>query len=645
MPNSRRKLLLALPVAALLVASCDGASATEEAEVVEAAMMAQPVATAAPAAPVEKIVVREIPVAVEKVVEVEKVVPAQPAAEAQAASAPQADAGAAIARSERRVIRTASIGIVVADVAESVRVVRSLVTAIPGAFVAHTDVRGDDPYAISSLTVRVPVDRFDETIERIRAHGSKVVAEDVTGRDVTAEFTDLEARLRNAQAAERQLLEIMERAETVEDILAVQRELAAVREQIERFQGQLNVLASQTELSTITVYLHPAPDLRVERRMPDQYAMHQSVIFPITVANQGTVELRRIEVHDRLARDMIFEQASPPGVYDPGAHRVVWSIDRLGAGESREVWFRARLEGDGATMQLTAGASTESLVRDADEDRAEAMLPFFVDLSVVKDGETAVPLGREAAYFLSFRNRGNGDARDVRLVERLPEGMTFVRADGGGELRRQPACRGLDPPAAPARRRGRRELRGEGRPGRRAAADRDLDLLRRRGPGGRGQPRRDLPDRASRGSHRPRSLEPRHDRPRFRGRLVGDRTLGGQRRHRGRHRRGSNHGRRHGAGAGRLGNPPPRQTATRRPTASRDRLSRADLIRSLHLGILSLWERVGERVSSFNPSGTPARSPPRTQSGIGIRRAGRCITTASAASARTRPAAPPWNTR
>ncbi len=435
MPNSRRRLLLVAPVAALLIVSCGLGPESDEsaAEPEMEAMMAQP-AAAATAASVEQIVVKEIPVLVEKVVEVqvEKVVTAQPAAAAQAASAPQADAWAAIARSERRVIRTASIGIVVADVAESVRVVRSLVTAIPEAFVAHTDVRGDDPYAISSLTVRVPVDRFDETIERIRAHGSEVVAEDVTGRDVTAEFTDLEARLRNAQAAERQLLEIMERAETVEDILAVQRELAAVREQIERFQGQLNVLASQTELSTITVYLHPAPDLRIERRLPDQYAMHQSVIFPITVANQGTVELRRIEVHDRLARDMIFEQASPPGVYDPGAHRVVWSIDRLGAGESREVWFRARLEGDGATMQLTAGASTESLVRDADEDRAEAMLPFFVDLSVVKDGETAVPLGREAAYFLSFRNRGNGDARDVRLVERLPEGMTFVRADGGG---------------------------------------------------------------------------------------------------------------------------------------------------------------------------------------------------------------------
>ena len=175
------------------------------------------------------------------------------------------------------------------------------------------------------------------------------------GRDVTAEFTDLESRLRNAQATERQLLEIMGRAETVEDTLAVQRELGAVREQVEVFQGQLNVLASQTSLSTITIYLHPAPDLRIERRLPDRYAMHQSVTFPITVANDGTVELREIEIHDRLSPDMVFEQASPPGVYDPDAHRVVWPIDRLAAGEAREVWFarppRRRRRNDGVDRE------------------------------------------------------------------------------------------------------------------------------------------------------------------------------------------------------------------------------------------------------------------------------------------------------
>ena len=158
---------------------------------------------------------------------------------------------------------------------------------------SHTEIGGNEPYRISSITLRVPAERFDETIERIRAHGREVIAEDVTGRDVTAAFTDIQSRMRNAQATEKQLLEIMATSRTVQDTLEVQREVAKVREQIETFQGQLNVLADQAALSTITVNMHPVPDLRVERRAPDQYAMHESVEFPITVINDGTVELRR----------------------------------------------------------------------------------------------------------------------------------------------------------------------------------------------------------------------------------------------------------------------------------------------------------------------------------------------------------------
>ena len=202
MSGSRRTLLLVPALAALLVASCGEASGAEATmdvgsetvveKLVEREVMVEKIVEV----PVERIVVKEVPV--ETIVEVERVVEkivtqAPAAAAAPAASAAQdRSSQSSVPAVERRIIRTASIGIVVADVAESVRVLRGFVSAIPQAFMAHTDIRGDDPYAISSLTVRVPVDRFDETIERIRAHGSEVVAEDVTGRDVTAEFTDLE---------------------------------------------------------------------------------------------------------------------------------------------------------------------------------------------------------------------------------------------------------------------------------------------------------------------------------------------------------------------------------------------------------------------------------------------------------------------
>ena len=165
----------------------------------------------------------------------------------------------------RRVIRDATIGIVVGDIAAAVLGLQALVDGIPGAFVASADVRDDDPRSVSTVTLRAPVERFDEVRGLVREQGSEVVNEEVGGRDVTAEFTDLEARLRTAEATERQLLDILATAQTVSDTLEVQRELLEVRSRIEVLQGQLNLLSNQTDLATITVRLHPAPDLRIER--------------------------------------------------------------------------------------------------------------------------------------------------------------------------------------------------------------------------------------------------------------------------------------------------------------------------------------------------------------------------------------------
>ena len=445
MPKLLRLLLAVLLVGALGLAACGefpfgggseersmaapaAAMAEKTAERVERVAMSRDTATAmgmaaergvvrvveAQAAPEPLVVVREVPVEVEKSVMQPVVTEAESAAPA------------------RRVIRDATIGIVVGDVNEAVERLQALVDGIPEAFLASADVRDDDPRSISTVTLRVPVERFDEVRALVREQGSEVVFEDIGGRDVTAEFTDVDARLRTAEAAERQLLEILATARTVQDTLDVQRELLEVRSRIEVLQGQLNLLTNQTDLATITVRLHPAPDLRIERFQPEGYFMHGSTELPIMIANHGTVDLHDVVVRDRLAPGMVFEWASSQGVYVAATHSVVWEIDRLDANSSRDVWSRVRLEGDGTPMQVTATITAGGVVREPSEDRAEATLPFFVDLSVFKEGEASVPVGRDATYFIHFENHGNGDAREVRLTESLPEGMTFVRAEGGG---------------------------------------------------------------------------------------------------------------------------------------------------------------------------------------------------------------------
>jgi len=103
--------------------------------------------------------------------------------------------------------------------------------------------------------VRVPASQFDQVVEEIRAVGNRVVQEKRTGQDVTEEFIDLEARIKNQKALENQFLEIMKRAGKVGDALEVQRQLAEVRTEIEKLEGRKRFLENQASLSTITVTL------------------------------------------------------------------------------------------------------------------------------------------------------------------------------------------------------------------------------------------------------------------------------------------------------------------------------------------------------------------------------------------------------
>ena len=94
-------------------------------------------------------------------------------------------------------------------------------------------------------------------MEEVRAVGVRIIQEKVTGQDVTEEFMDLEARIKNQKALELQFLEIMKRAGKVEDALSVQRELAEVRTEIEKLEGRRRFLENQASLSTINVTLQP----------------------------------------------------------------------------------------------------------------------------------------------------------------------------------------------------------------------------------------------------------------------------------------------------------------------------------------------------------------------------------------------------
>jgi hypothetical protein len=101
----------------------------------------------------------------------------------------------------------------------------------------------------------VPFQNFDAAFAEIKKVATQVVSESSNAQDITEEYTDLEARLKNKQAEEVSFVALLNRSGKIEEILAVTREVARVRGEIEQLTGQIRFLSSQTEMSTITVNL------------------------------------------------------------------------------------------------------------------------------------------------------------------------------------------------------------------------------------------------------------------------------------------------------------------------------------------------------------------------------------------------------
>ena len=178
------------------------------------------------------------------------------------------DAAATTVLPERKIIRNAELTIELDALDEAQRKLTSIAES-HGGFVVTSESRqrdaGGGQPAAATVEMRVPAPRFDAAVSQIRALGGSVRQEKTTGRDVTEEYIDLEARLRAQRALEAQFLEIMKRAQKVSDALEVQGELATVRGEIERVEGRRRFLENQSALSTIKVTLQsPQPLVSAE---------------------------------------------------------------------------------------------------------------------------------------------------------------------------------------------------------------------------------------------------------------------------------------------------------------------------------------------------------------------------------------------
>ncbi|WP_322822369.1 DUF4349 domain-containing protein [Chloroflexus sp.] len=159
---------------------------------------------------------------------------------------------------QRLIIKNASMALEVADVLAAEQALRQKAEAL-GGFVASVETYGSGKELRATVVLRVPAEHFEAVLRDAEGLASNVLRRSVSGSDVTEEYVDLEARLRNLEATNARLLNLLSRAQNVNEALMVNQSLTEIQEQIERIKGRMQYLEQSAAMSTITVELLPVP--------------------------------------------------------------------------------------------------------------------------------------------------------------------------------------------------------------------------------------------------------------------------------------------------------------------------------------------------------------------------------------------------
>jgi hypothetical protein len=212
--------------------------------------------------------------------------PAGPAAPTMAVAAPAAtmapaptqiagervskDIGPTTNTVDRIVIKNASLSLAVVDPVATSQSITNMAEGMGGFVVSSNVYKTSSSEGVelpaADIAIRVPSEKLEDILNQIKDlvpdAKTDILNENISGQDVTKEYTDTESRLNNLKAAEMQLVKILASATKTEDVMTVFRELTSVREQIEVLQGQLNYYKDAARLSAISINLKAKESLK-----------------------------------------------------------------------------------------------------------------------------------------------------------------------------------------------------------------------------------------------------------------------------------------------------------------------------------------------------------------------------------------------
>lgn len=184
-----------------------------------------------------------------------------------------------------KVVRTADLRVEVekGHFAERFREASSLARPLGGFVQASTTSSFEEGNGSGDITLRVPVDRFDEAMARLGKLG-KLESTSEQGEDVTDQLVDLGARIRSLRAEEDALNALMSEAQNVNEVLSIRSSSVGIREQIEQLAAQEKSLTDRSSFSTIHVLLHESTASIAETSPTDGWGLRRAVRTSIDAA-------------------------------------------------------------------------------------------------------------------------------------------------------------------------------------------------------------------------------------------------------------------------------------------------------------------------------------------------------------------------
>ncbi len=182
---------------------------------------------------------------------------------------------------DRKIVKTAQLSLIAADPAKAAEAARAVAEQF-GGYAVSLRV-GTQESGRAQLTIRVPATQFEEARAALHKLGSRTEDEQIQAEDVTHLYVDTEATLKSYRAEQEQYLQILRRAGSVKDVLAVTEKLADVRERIERTEAEFRSLSQQVAMASFTISLRSETEAQT-------FGLHWRPLYQFKVAFREGME-------------------------------------------------------------------------------------------------------------------------------------------------------------------------------------------------------------------------------------------------------------------------------------------------------------------------------------------------------------------